>query len=232
MMTGGFELAKKTIRLVSLKTDRAILFYSCGKDSIALLDMMAPHFKEIILFHMYFVKGIPHVEKNLTWAAKSYKNVQVAQYPHFRLSSIYKEGIYCNPNPKVKKVTLTDIDDYARDKFGIDWTFYGQKKTDGLNRMLMLKSFGEYPLNTKTQKAYPLSDLKNGDVLRYIKTNRLIQPVQYGMGVSNALGFDLNCMLWMRQNDPAGLELIYQAFPKSKQILFEYDSKQASEIQS
>lgn len=230
MAVNAFAKAQNAIRRVSSHTDAAILFYSCGKDSITLLDMMAPHFKKIVLFHMYFVKGIPHVEQNLKWAAKTYKNIEISQAAHFRLTSIRREGIFCNPDPTVKTLTLTDLDNYARKKHGIEWTFYGNKKTDGLNRMLMLKSYGEVPIHFGTQKAYPLSDLKNGDVLRYIKQQRLINPVSYGMGQSNALGFGLPCLLWMRDNDPAGLQMIYSKFPKSKQVLFEYDSK-ASEIQ-
>lgn len=225
MAANGFTLAKKTIRRVSEQTDTAILFYSCGKDSICLLDMMAPHFKKIILFHMYFVKGIPHVESNLKWAARHYKNVVIDQTAHFRLTSIRKVGVYCTPEPDVKILTLTDIDDFARRKHGINWTFYGQKKTDSLNRMLMLKSYGEWPINEKTQKVYPLSDLKNGDVLRYIKQNRLMMPVSYEMGQSNALGFGLSCLLWMRKNDPVGLQMIYDRFPLAQTILFEHDNK-------
>jgi 3'-phosphoadenosine 5'-phosphosulfate sulfotransferase (PAPS reductase)/FAD synthetase len=225
MSLSAYDIASKTISTVAERTDRAILFYSGGKDSIALANMMAPNFNEIVVVFMYFVKGMRHCDKYLEYTARMYKNMEVLQCPHFRLSSIRREGIFCNPNPSVKILTLSDVDEWARAKTGIDWTFYGIKKSDSLNRRLMLKTYGELPINYNTQKVYPLSDFTDKDVHRYISKNRLIRPVQYGTKRSNAAGFDIDCMLWMRENEPQDLELMYKKFPKSRQILFEYDNK-------
>lgn len=224
------KLATETISRIGAQTDSAILFYSCGKDSILLADMMAPYFKNIIALHMFFVKGLPHIEKNLSWLEQKYKNIKVEQCPHFMMSSISKNGIFCKAKPQTKTVSLMDVDAWARQTFGIDWSFYGNKKGDGLNRRLMLMSYGKWPVNEKTQKAYPLSDLKDAEVLRMIKQRRLMQPAVYGQGRSSGISFDENVFLWMRKNDPVGLEMIYKKFPLSKQILFEHDNK-ISEIQ-
>ena len=219
------EIALKTICTVAEKSDRAILFYSGGKDSIALADMVAPHFKEVVLLFMYFVKGMEHCERYLEFSQKRYSNFTIVQCPHFRLTSIRREGLYCNPDPNIKILGLSDIDDWIRAKTGIEWSFYGIKKNDSLNRRLMLKSYGELPIQKTTQKAYPLSDYSDKDVLRYIKDNRLIRPVQYGTKRSNAVGFDTECMLWMRENAPKDLEIVYKKYPKSRIILYEHDNK-------
>lgn len=176
---------------------------------------------------MYFVKGLNHCEKYLSFSANKYKNTEILQVPHFSLTNVRREGLYCNPDPKVKILNLSKIDEYARQKTGTEWSFYGMKKSDGLNRRLMLNSYGDSPINQKTQKAYPLSDFKNGDVLRYIKTNKLPPPIIYGGKQSNSIGFNLECLLWMRKNEPGDLDLFFLKFPKAKQILFEHDYHQA-----
>lgn len=231
MRLAPITLANKTIEVVADNCSHPILFYSCGKDSIMLLDLMAPHFDKITLLFMYFVKGMEHCERYLDFSQKRYKNIEIVQCPHFRLSSIRQTGLFCNPEPNIRILQLSDVDTWARQKTGIDWTFYGIKKSDSLNRRLMLKSYGELPISQSTQKVYPLSDLKDADVLRYITKARLLKPIQYGTKRSNAVGFDLDCMLWMRENCPHDLELVYQRFPKSKQVLFEYDynAKQAEQ---
>lgn len=45
------------IKNVALKADRVILFHSAsGKDSITLLDLISPYFKDIVCVYMYVVK--------------------------------------------------------------------------------------------------------------------------------------------------------------------------------
>lgn len=56
-------------------------FYSCGKDSEVLLDLMAPHFKEIVCVFMYFVKGLDHIDNYLRAVKARYANVTILQVP-------------------------------------------------------------------------------------------------------------------------------------------------------
>lgn len=229
MAVNSFALAKKTISAVRTQSNRAILFYSTGKDSIMLLDMIAPVFDEVVCVFMYLVPDLSHIDRYLIDAKRRYKNITILQVPHFRITTIHREGIYCKPRPVKKLLNLTDIDQQVRAKTGIEWTFYGMKKTDGLNRRLMLMSYGELPIQQKTKRAYPLSDCTNKDVLAYIRQKRLPIPVQYGGKQSNGVDFNIDCFLWLRKNAPGDLEKIYKAYPLTKKILFEHDFK-ASEV--
>lgn len=84
------QIANRVIKTVSQKADRAILFYSCGKDSLALLDLMAPHFKEIICVFMYFAKDLEHINRYIRWAESKYPNIKVLQVPHWNLTYILR----------------------------------------------------------------------------------------------------------------------------------------------
>ena len=216
------QTAQKTISAARLQSGRAIVFFSCGKDSIALLDMVAPVFDEVVCVFMYFVPGLAHIERYLNDAATRYKNVQVIQKEHFINTTIRRNGIFCLPQ-KQKILTLSDIDAQVRQETGISLSFYGSKKNDGMNRRIMLNTYGELPIQQKTQKYYPLADFSNKDVLSYIRTKRLPVPIKYGTKASNGLGFNLDCFLWMRHNEPNDLEKIYQQYPLSRKILFDYD---------
>ena len=82
------QKAIEVIRLVSSETDRVILFHSAsGKDSIALLNLMAPYFREIVCVYMYLVKDLAHINRYLNYAINKYPNARFVQVPHYGLGS-------------------------------------------------------------------------------------------------------------------------------------------------
>lgn len=229
-MDSPIKHAKQVISSVSQQTNRAILFYSGGKDSIVLLDLMAPHFEKIVCVFMYFVKNLRHVQPYLDHAAK-YPNVEVVQVPHFMLSAIYNVGRYCVPDPRIKPIQLKHIDKRVRKMTGIDWTFYGWKQADNMTRRIVLRNYDQQAICVSTQKVYPLSLWKKADVLAYIAHHRLPMPVDYGSKkASVGVQFDAEVFAWLRQKYPDDLQRIYDVFPASQQILFEYDQRQTNEV--
>lgn len=218
------ENTQQAINSVGLKTDRVILFYSGGKDSIALLNLMAPHFQEIICVFMYFVKDLEHINIFLRDALMRYPNVTLIQVPHWGLTHVLRAGLLC-PRQNIKALTVKDIDESLRIKFKINYTFYGMKKSDNLNRRLMLNTYQNGGTISTTNKVYPLADWSKNDVLRYIKLNRLPQPIRYSSLSSNGITFDISVLLYCRQYYPNDLNLILKTFPLAERILFEYDYK-------
>ena len=78
------DKAINIIKQISKQTERVILFHSAsGKDSIALLDLMSPYFKEIVCVYMYVVKDLQHISRYINYACKKYDNVKFVQVPHF-----------------------------------------------------------------------------------------------------------------------------------------------------
>jgi len=222
--------AKKVISIVRQQTSDAILFYSGGKDSLALLDMIAPRFDRVVCVFMYFVEGLEHIEKYLR-IVKKYASAEVLQVPHWILSTIYREGVYCVADNTVPLRKLKDIRDYARAQTGIDWVFMGMKQSDSLNRRLMLKGYEEQAISRASHTAYPLSTWKKGDVLAYLKFRKIPLPIDYGIK-SNSSGMVFNAQVfdYLRRNYPQDLERIYKQFPLSRQILFEYDYANTNEV--
>lgn len=230
--------ADDCIQYVRSQTDTCILMCSLGKDSIVTLDMIAPHFKRIVCVFMFFVKGLEHIERWKSWVCARYKNVEFVEIPHWNLTYILRSGLYCTPHPNQKLLKLMDIEKALRLKYNIQWVFLGMKKADSMNRNLMITQFKDTHY-TDNMNAYPLAEFSQKQILSYMVMHHLPEPVQYGLcqagaearvgKASNGIGFNLDCLLWMREYYPQDLERIYQVFPLSRRILEEYDYKKKRE---
>jgi len=222
------ESANAVIDHIREQKDECILFCSLGKDSLVVLDLIAPKFKRVVCVFMYFVKDLEHINMFARYICKRYPNVEFEQVPHWTLTYILRGGMYCVPNPDIKLLKLADVVKTTRIKYGIDYCFLGMKKADGMNRRLMLNGYAETYYENKGL-VYPLAEWNQKDVLSYMKMHRLPEPVRYGKNASNGVGFNLDCFLWLRKHFPQDLAKIIQAFPLSERILFEYDNQQATQ---
>jgi len=223
---GSMKEAIEIIKDVSVKTDSVILFHSLsGKDSIALLDLCAPFFSRIVCIYLYVVKDLDHIGKYRAYAQNRYPGVEFFQMPHFALLSYIKAGYMgCAQNEKQRVLTLSNLVEKARIKTGIEWVGFGMKKTDGLNRRLMLQRYDKQGISEKTKKFYPLSIYKNGDVLSYIEERGLIRPERYGKGQSSGTAInDVNYLLYLRENYPDDLQRVFAEFPAVQRLLYEHD---------
>lgn len=220
--------ATEIIDEVAKQTDRVILFHSAsGKDSIALLNLLAPKFKEVVCAYMYIVKDLRHINRYISYAVSKYPNVKFVQVPHFALASYRKVGYMgCAKNGKQKQLTMAKLTDIVRERYGIDWAFFGFKQSDSLNRRTMLRTYEDEAINWKNKKCYPLSSYKNKDILAYIDQNDLIKPERYGNAQSAGTNIsDMDYLSWLRENFPQDLQKILKEFPLVERLIFEYDNK-------
>jgi sulfate adenylyltransferase subunit 2 len=217
----------ETIKSVSSLTKKAILFHSAtGKDSIALLDLMRPYFDEILCVYMYIVPNLEHINKYIKHAETKY-NVKFIQTPHFALYSYIKSGyLGIKKNENTKLLRLSQITENVCLKYGIEWAFFGFKQSDSMNRRLMLRTYENNNINYKNKKCYPLSEWKNADVLKYIETKRLTNPINYGaLAQSQGTSIsDLNFLLWCKTNYPNDYKKILSYFPLAEIKVYEHET--------
>lgn len=224
------EKAIKVIQSVAERTDRVILFHSTsGKDSIALLDLISPYFKEVVCVYMYVVKDLAHINRYINYARNKYKNVKYVQIPHFAVYSYIRSGYMgCNQNEKQKLYSMAQLTDVIREKTGIEWAFFGFKQSDSMNRRLMLRGYEMEAINSESKKCYPLSSYKNKDVLTYIERKGLVKPESFSKSQSSGTDLsDINYLLFLRNNFPNDLKKILSEYPLAERKLFEYDYERA-----
>jgi len=227
------ERAINVIKTVASITDRAVLFHSAsGKDSIALLDLMHPYFREILCVYMYTVKDMEHINRYIAWAQRKYHNAHFVQVPHYSTYTYIKVGFLgCKQDPKQRLWTLSDITDKVRERYGIDWAFFGFKQSDSLNRRVMLRGYTEDAICEKTKKCYPLSTYKNADILHYIEEHNLIRPETYG-GEHQSAGADItdvHYLLYLREHFSGDLRKVFDMYPIAERTLFDYDNRKDEE---
>jgi sulfate adenylyltransferase subunit 2 len=184
---------------------------------------------------MYFVKGLHHVEIYINTAINRYPNIEVRQIPHFMLSNIRRSGVFCFPQPETRIQKNSDIETEIRKETGEKYIFSGMKGEDGFLKRMRLKGFEDF--TDHKGNVYPLALWTNKEVLRYISDNNLQTPIVYSVeyrprvnkigrlnpAKSGGIAFDLDVFLWLRDNYPCDLQMIYDEFPLSKQILWRYD---------
>ena len=219
-----------SIKTLSTKTERVILFHSgAGKDSIALLNMLYPYFKEIVCVYMFMVKDLEHINKYIQWAEKKYPNCRFIQTPHYAYYNNKKLGMYGTEQVGYAEWNVAKINEKIQEQTGISWCVMGFKKNDSLNRRLMLNSYPDSMTSEKGNKLYPLADWNNKQVLAYIQKNRLIEPINYGQANRRSSGTDIEdiaFLTWMRKNYPNDLKKTIAEFPDCERLLFEYDYSQ------
>jgi len=222
--TSVITLAEENIKAVASRTDTVVLFFSCGKDSLALLDIAAPYFKKVVCIFMYFVDNLQHTEKYITWAKSKYTNIEFIKVPHWNLSYILRNGTFCVANPKQKLLTLKDIVQYVKEKTGERYFLFGMKKADSLNRRIMLNGIAGAYISDKGY-CYPLADWTNKDVIQFLKVRKLPSPIRYSNNASGGVGFNKECFSYLKDNYPQDLQRIINAFPQSRKILIDIENE-------
>lgn len=225
------DRAKEIISDIAAQTDSIILMHSLsGKDSIAMLDLVYPHFKRVVCVYMYIIPDLAHMAPYHAYAKARYPKAEWVQVPHYGLFSYIKTGFMgmdCNPKQRLWK--LADIIDKVREKTGVEWACLGFKQSDSLNRRLMLRSYkdGKESICWAGRKFYPLSTYKNADVLAYIQQNNLKTPESYG-GAAQSCGCDITdyyYLKYLETNYPGDLQKIYNTFPRARFIIKEKEAE-------
>lgn len=192
-------------------TDEVIVSYSGGKDSAVTLDLCARHFKTVHVFFMYQVPGLSFQEAVLKWAESRY-GVEIYRIPHFELSDFYRGGVYCKPDPSLKRVVVSDIYAHVRQAFDCHWIAAGERAKDSIVRNAMIKRSG--CIDVGRGRFYPLAYWSKEAVMHYIKAKHLMVSPEVRLLGHSFRSLDTKDLLAVQKHYPADFEKIKQAFPE------------------
>ena len=166
------------IKAAAQQINNIVIGFSGGKDSIVLLDLCCRYFPRVEAFFMYLVPDLEFQEQNLRYYEKRY-DIKILRIPHWQLSNMLK-GTFRPPNSQtwsLPKIKPDDVNDYVREKTGIDWIGYGLKKSDSLSRRPWLEK--NKGINQKKRIIYPLADFTDKAIYGYLKKYKLPLPIDY-----------------------------------------------------
>ncbi len=199
--------------LIASEISEAIIMFSTGKDSIALLDLCCKYMdpSRLKIVHLYFVRGLSWRE-NLFRHYENRYSITIKQYPQVDVASIYKSKSFSAVNREVKKLTQPEMDRFLRKEFNTSWMMYGYKKTDSLSRRGIISKLGN-GIDYRNYKAYPLADWNEKDVFNYCKREKLPLPADYNMNFRDVNFFHGNSLKWVYNNYPDDYNKIVATYP-------------------
>lgn len=217
------EKALHILDTIAEKTDSIVLFHSLsGKDSIALMDMCYPRFKMVVCVFMYVVPGLRHLNRYVSFIKSRYPGAEIIQTKHYALYNYESIGFMgCDRKDIKRQWRLRDIASMICEAKGIEWSVYGFKQTDSLQRRLMLRGYDQSAIEWDMKKAYPLSEYTNKEVLDFIGERHLKTPETYG-DISRSIGTDITSpvyLRWLKENYSDDYERVLDKFPLCRTII-------------
>lgn len=210
---------REAVRSLAQKTDSILVGFSGGKDSCATLDLCCAKFKRVEAFFMYLVDGLRCVEEPIFRLAMRY-GVIVHKLPHWDLPRYVRNGDgmpWIIGTENLREGRLTDIEQMAREKSGIDWIAYGQRSDESLERRAMLNKLKTSGFaDPKTRRFYPLTEWSAKDVFAYLRIRRIVPAPPLGarrLVQSTGIDLERETLQAMRDQFPDDFAKLCRVFP-------------------
>jgi phosphoadenosine phosphosulfate reductase len=220
------------------RTPSCLVFYSGGKDSLAMMDILVRVFDRVDGVFMYFVPGLECIEEKLEYARQRW-GVTIHQYPHWCLSRILLAGVYrlvgmrqvfggvfneylpdgssgkLRVNSEgIPELSLNDIYEMVKLDTGIGLIATGAKRADSLWRRKMLGNWGNRP-----DIIYPLKNWNKPDVYAYLMARQI--PIPDGtQGSSTGIDLTQKSLLWLHDEHPRDFDKICEIFPLAEAVVW------------
>ena len=195
------------------QTDRVIVAYSGGKDSLVALDLATKTFPTVIPVLYYFVPDLALDQERIDYVRDRYSLiVQPKQAFHFYDALL--AGTYCfRVKIKGRKLKVTPKLDYEiiKHEFGCQHVLTGCRRTDSWQRRQMLDA-GILP------GTHPIADWNKYNVLAYLRRNNIPLPPTHA-GSTSGIGLTARSILWLYDEHKSDYEKIARFFPFVEAII-------------
>lgn len=214
--------------------DKALLSFSCGKDSWAAW-LSAREYFDFTPYYLYLVPGLEFVEDYLAYA-EQVLGKHIVRLPHPTFYRWVNNAIYQAPE-RLRTIAAVgwpqfDYDDMRGaviEDCGLPadvWTATGVRAADSpMRRASLIKNQG---VNAKRMYFYPCWDWKKDDLLRELGAANIKLPVDYKVFGRSFDGLDLRFLIKIKEHFPRDYQTILDWFPMVDMELWRYEFAQRS----
>lgn len=198
-------------------TGPIVAMFSTGIDSICMVDILVRFFgaRRVIPVHLYYMDRLTWVERVIEFYEKRW-GIEVRRHPHPDVDYLVRSSEFARKKP----VSMTMMENWLRDNYGTPWLAFGYMKNDSLQRrgQLALRDkkkiqTGEFGMDFKYHKLYPVADWTKRHIRRYIDDNRLIIPETYEVGLRDFTTLHGEELFFIINNYPEDWARIVAKYP-------------------
>ena len=213
----------RSVETAAAITDRVLVAFSGGKDSVVTLDLCMKHFAQVEAFFMFYVRGLSFQENICRYYEDKY-GIPIHRIPHFEVSQWLRYGLFRFPDFDSPIVSTKETYDYIRENTGIWWIAAGERISDSIVRRAMIKSSGT--IDTKRGRFFPIAEWDKPSVKAYIRQRKLRVGIE-----SEKLGFSFRSfmpkdLIAIRDSFPGDYGKIREWFPLVDASIIQHEMKQ------
>lgn len=200
------------------RRERDILVsYSGGKDSLAVMEMCVKVFgaSRVKAFFWFTVPDLEVCNKQMQFCRDRW-GVEPIQVPHWDMVMQMKNGLWCDPTPKIDKLPDMDLKTgyaYAMDVCECGVVATGMKDADGLPRRHFFANIRDGGNPFWNRLVHPLREWKKKDVIDYLKANNIPVPESESGAVTTGVGLVHDALCWLHDKHPNDFKKLLKWYP-------------------
>lgn len=221
--------SQKVIEIMKGKSDKVLLSFSCGKDSIVAWLAIRDHF-HIYPFYLYVVPDLEFINESLAYYEKFF-GVKIPQYPHYSCYAHMSSCVFQPPHrvPVIDaigfpSVTFDEIRKDVAEDYGLPsdtWYASGVRASDSLNRRASFKTHG--PFTHSKSVFYPVWDVRKCGLVKMLKLSKVKLPIDYWIFGKSFDGQDFRFLYPIKKYFPKDYAKILEVFPMADLEIWRYE---------
>ena len=211
---------------------RALLAFSCGKDSIAAWLAIREYFNEVVPVFFELVPGMSFVRESLDYYEQFF-GCKILRLPHPSFYNIIRTNLYQSPSRigLISAFDLPDDYDYAmahrlvREATGLDQKVpcaNGVRAADSPMRRVSLMSHG--PVSYITKQWSPVWEYKKTDILDILDGHMVKLPIDYRIFGRTFDGLDYRFLRPLKDQLPDDYARLLEWFPLADLALWQVEN--------
>jgi 3'-phosphoadenosine 5'-phosphosulfate sulfotransferase (PAPS reductase)/FAD synthetase len=212
----------KVCRQVREVSDKVVLSFSMGKDSIAAYNMLKRYWdvKDIYPVFLYMIPGLRFQEEQLSY----YEGVfgqRIKRMPNPSLPLQIDANMYQSPDrvdiifdANMYRHSYDEVFTAAKIDLGLSadtYTAVGVRSADSVMRRASIARHGA--INKKRKQFFPVFDWKIADIVSSIRDSKIKLPYDYRIWGKSFDGLDYRFLKGLKQYFPDDYKAVLDYFP-------------------